>query len=402
VTGPRPRTAGLVAAAAAGVAILAWLGLTGFAWNDYDAEAAPAFAALSRGDWQGFLALAPSYGGSLLLRAPAALLADGLGGGELAIYRAVSLPGLVAAALLGVVLATRASRDRWLVLALCAANPVTLSALEIGHPEEPLGAALCVAAVLAALGRRAGWAGVLLGLAIATKAWGVLAAGPVLLALPGWGLRARAGAAAAAVAALLVGPVLLAGSGATTMVVGGGMTGGTIFQPWQVFWWLGEPGQVVLGGDGMPKPDGWRTPPAWLSPLTHPLIAFLVIPASLAWTRLRGRAPHDALLLLALLFLARCALDPWNTAYYAIPLLFSLVAWEAVARPHRPPVLALSATALTWATFAWAPLVLSPDLQSVAYLAWALPLGAGLVRAALGGSPRPAPQLRLKSAAAAA
>ena len=58
---------------------------------------------------------------------------------------------------------------------LCyVANPLTLSALEIGHPEELLGAVLCIAAVCA-MNDRATWAAILLGLAIPNKEW---AAGP--------------------------------------------------------------------------------------------------------------------------------------------------------------------------------------------------------------------------------
>ena len=38
-------------------------------------------------------------------------------------------------------------------VALCAANPITYRVLQIGHPEELLGAALCVAAVLLAPAR---------------------------------------------------------------------------------------------------------------------------------------------------------------------------------------------------------------------------------------------------------
>ncbi len=105
-----------------------------------------------------------------------------------------------------------------------------------------------------------------------------------------------------------------------------------------------------------------------------------MVPASLWWAR--GARPRDEhlLLLLALLFLARCVFDPWNNVYYGLPFLLSLLAWEVCCRPERPPVLALAATAATWVTFEWAPLVVSPDLQSLVYLAWALPLGVVLVR----------------------
>ena len=55
-----------------GVAALCWLGLLDFAWSDYDREAAPALRPLAEGRVADFLALAPTYGGSLVLRAPTA------------------------------------------------------------------------------------------------------------------------------------------------------------------------------------------------------------------------------------------------------------------------------------------------------------------------------------------
>ena len=81
------------------------------------------------------------------------------------------------------------------------------------------------------------------------------------------------------------------------------------------------------------------------------------------------RASHgeQLLVLLALLLLARCVLDPWNNVYYELPFLLALLAWEALCRPERPPVLALAATVATWATFQQAPLYLSPDLQSMLF-----------------------------------
>jgi hypothetical protein len=65
------------------------LGLLGFIWTDYEREAAPALAALVRGDVGGFLSLSPAYGGSLIIRAPFALAASCLGS---LVYLAWSLP----------------------------------------------------------------------------------------------------------------------------------------------------------------------------------------------------------------------------------------------------------------------------------------------------------------------
>jgi hypothetical protein len=105
-------------------------------------------------------------------------------------------------------------------------------------------------------------------------------------------------------------------------------------------------------------------------PLTHPLIVFMAIPISLlAWRR---RA--DPLLLLSLLFVVRCVIDPWNTAYYMLPTILAVVAWEATRVIERPPVLALALTVAVWATWQWIVPVASPDAQSLLYLAWSLPL----------------------------
>src|SRR5580692_7725987 len=124
--------------AGTGCATLAWLGLYGFAWNDYENEAQPAFAALVHGHLSSFLRLAPVYGGSLVERAPFALMPGLWGGGELAVYRMVALPCLLAAAALGVWLVAQLRRPgaggpgapgsrlaRAVALGLCVANPLT-------------------------------------------------------------------------------------------------------------------------------------------------------------------------------------------------------------------------------------------------------------------------------------
>ncbi len=372
----------LVAVALGGIAVLAWLGLTDFAWTDYDREAAPAMKALSAGDVSGFLEQAPAYGGSLILRAPFALAASALGGGELAVFRAVSIPCLVAGAILALVLAGRMLRSGRahgacvLVVLLAAANPIAIKALEIGHPEELLCAALAICAVLAAARERVLLAAVLLGLAIASKAWAVLAIGPVLLALPGRRLLALA--VAGTVCAAIVAPLMLAGSG-DAVVHGARMTGG-IFTPWQVWWPLGD--VTNIGVDGSFH-AGARAAPVWLQQLTHPLIALLVVPLSLLyWRRNRGDLaprPEHVLGLLALLLLLRCILDPWNTSYYELPFLLALLSWEALCRPSRPPVLTLAATAATWVTFVSLRNA-DPDLLCAVMLAWSLPLAAWLAR----------------------
>ena len=187
-----------IALAAAGA--LAWLSLYGFAWNDYENEAQPAFTALVHGHLVGFLRLAPVYGGSLVLRAPFALLPSLWGGGALAVYRMAALPCLLAdrAARRGARGAhARAGRPllwRAVVARPVRANPIALRAIEVGHAEELLGGALCVFAVLLADRERPVLAGLALGVAIANKEWALLAIGPVLIALPA--ARTRCSAAA--------------------------------------------------------------------------------------------------------------------------------------------------------------------------------------------------------------
>jgi len=393
--------------AGAGCATMAWLGLYGFAWNDYDTEARPSFEALVHGHLPEFLRLAPAYGGSLVERAPFALLPGLWGGGELAVYRAVALPCLVASAVLGVYLVARMRSEqrsrlaRAVALGVCVANPLTVRALELGHPEEVLGASLCVGAVLLA-GRPSLslsgsiWAGVMLGLAVANKEWALLALGPVLLAAPA-GRRLSCVAAASAVAAALLGPLALVGSsGFLTGTHAFATAPSVIFQPWQVFWFLGHHGPLVHGLFGEVKP-GYRTAPAWAGALSHPLILATGLVLTLALWLQRRRAPRpglapppaggpgagiiserDALLALALLLLLRCLLDTWDTAYYALPFIFALLAWEVRGPVSRPPLLALGSTVLAWISFQWLPLHASADVQAAFFLAWTLPLAAVL------------------------
>jgi hypothetical protein len=360
-----------------------WAELTGYAWTDYELFNEAPLRALVHGHLANFFQTAPIEGPSLLLRSPFALAAWVWGGSDMAVYRLVAVPGLLAGVVLAVTL--WALRERrfpgapWglLVVALVAGSPLMLPALSIGHPEEMLGAALCVGAVLAALHKRPWLAAVLLGLAMGNKAWAVLAIGPVLLALDRrrWSVLALA----SGIAALLVAPFLLAETSRGTMMGAGGTF--DMFQPWQVWWPLGEQGHVIHGFFGVLKP-GYRAAPSWIGHVTHPLIVSLVVPASLLWHRRHGGKPAsaDVLLLLALLFLARCVLDAANNSYYHLPFLVSLVAWEALQR-ERPPVISAAAAGLVWLTVHELPSHVSPDAQCAAYLAWALPALAALAYA---------------------
>jgi hypothetical protein len=211
----------------------------------------------------------------------------------MAIYRMVAVPGLLAGVVLAVVLWAlrdrRYPKARWslLVVALVVGNPLMLQALAIGHPEEMLGAALCVGAVLAALHRKPWLAAVLLGLAMGNKAWAVLAVGPVLLALDRRRLEVLV--LASGIAAALVAPFLLLGHSSRGAVLSAGDTSG-VFQPWQIWWPLGEHGHTIHGFFGMAK-EGYRQAPSWIGRVNHPLIAALVVPATLLWRRRHGTPP---------------------------------------------------------------------------------------------------------------
>jgi hypothetical protein len=369
--------------AAAGSAAIAWLGLYAISWNDYEVEARPAFDALSAGHLEHFLALAPAYGGSLVERAPFALLPGLWGGGPLSVYRMVALPCLLAGAVLGVWLVAQmrsagsSALARAVALGLCVVNPVTLYALELGHPEELLGASLCVGGVILAGRGRALAAGALLGLAIANKEWALLALGPALLALPS-GRRLVLLASAGTVASAILAPLALVHSGgflASTKAIAGSSS--AIFQPWQAWWFLGHHGALVHGLYGAPKP-GYRIGPAWTGQLAHPLIIVLGIALTAALWRRRGFAARDGLLALALLLLLRCLLDTWDVGYYPLPFLMALLAWEVTGPSRRPPVLALASTVLVWLSFKGLPGHISADAQAAFFLAWSLPLAAGL------------------------
>jgi Glycosyltransferase family 87 len=377
------------AIALAGCTVLGWLGLYGFAWNDYDNEARPAFDALAHGQVAQFLRLAPAYGGSLVERAPFALLPQVWHGGELAVYRSVAVPCLLASAVLGVWIVARMRREgrpvlhRAIALAVCVVNPITLRALEVGHPEELLGACLCVGAVLLAAEDRRLWAGLLLGLAIANKQWALLAAGPVLMALPAQ-RRVPCVAAAAVVAGAILAPLVLVGSGGFVTAARASATApSTIFQPWQAWWFFGHHGALVQGGFGAAKPD-YRAGPAWTATISHPLVVVVGIALSAGvWLRERasGRVGvRQALLVLALVMLMRCVLDTWDTEYYLLPFVLALLAWEVRADIVRPPVLALTSSALAWLSFQWLPERVSPDVQAAFFLAWTLPLAALLAK----------------------
>jgi hypothetical protein len=341
-------------------------------WSgDFAIEAFPAYKLLMAGDVHGYLRHLPGYSGfALVVGAPAALLTGLLGGEETTALRLCAIPGLVALAWLAVTLAQEA-RDRkgWpLVLALTAAGPLVLRAVVAGHPEEILASAMAVGAVLLARGNRPTASALLLIAAVAAKQWAILAVGPALLAAP-TGHRRLALIAGAGIFAVVAGQLLF------QPVARGSFTStGDQFHQQQIWWPFGVDAPAAFTAAG----HGVKTSPAWLRPITHPLIVALALPLSLAWWRRPGRDAGDALALLALLLLARCALDPWNLAYYHLPLATALIAWE-VCRGRSFPLLGLAVSGAVWLNFVTYASKTSNG-PFFLYLAWTLPLAAYLAR----------------------
>ena len=164
--------------------------------------------------------------------------------------------------------------------------------------------------MLAARSRPATAAALLLVTAVVAKQWAILG-------LAGAARRARrhrrlALVAGAGILAVIAGEMLVHPMARATLT-----TTGDLFHPQQVWWPFGvdAPASFTAAGHGV------RTSPAWLRPITHPLIVAIALPLSLAWWRRPSRDLDDALALLALLFLLRCLLDPWNLGYYHLPLV---------------------------------------------------------------------------------
>jgi hypothetical protein len=390
------------------------LALAGLGWperNDYTQHAQAGVEALRHGDVMGFLRNGNVEAGSFLLRAPFVLLGDLFGGGSHAAYRMLAVPGLLATVALAVALWRHAqaggerSRGPLLALLLIAASPFLLSSLRLAHPEEPLGAVLCLAALCMGVRQRWLLASLLMGLALGNKLWAVVAIVPLLIVLE----RRRIGAlmVMGATAAIVYAPFVLtlllshdpdrvAGStGRAGHVVSSfqplqAVHGSGSFKPWQVWWYLGDSHHLHPETYAHMHPL-YRNGPAWLDSASHPIAVLVPIALCAALAPLLRRRPRgDVLLALAVALLLRGMLDVGNNVYYELPFVFTLATWEVVAR-HRRPLLTLGATVTGWTIMTLLPLWISPEAQAVAYLLWSLPLLAGLLVALV--SPQTATRL---------
>jgi hypothetical protein len=371
--------------------VLAFLLLAALSFTektDYSVESQPAFEALRDGHIGLFLDRCPAYGGSLILRAPLALLPNLWNGGPIALYRCVSSPAILLLLVYAVVLSSTAlrlgarRRGAWLAMFLLMANPLAAYALLTGHSEEVIVTIACLGAAFATRTDRAGLAGLLFGIAVACKPWALVAGGPLLLALDAGRIRFLA-VATVAVGVILL-PLLIHGGEGLAATGRAARTTGSIANPWQIWWFFGENLGPVHRSFGHVYND-YRTEPDWITRISHPLV--VIVPAAICLARprvLNGRPWHDLFLLLAAVLFLRCLIDTWNHHYYALPTVLALGTWEVLAL-RRAPYVAWAATLLTLATIVVTPTFASADLQSVLYLLWALPFAAWLLASALRG-----------------
>jgi hypothetical protein len=260
-------------------------------------------------------------------------------------------------------------------------NPVVIKAVMFGHPEEILGAALCAGAMLAAIRRSTLWAGVLFGLALATKQWTVIALAPIALAVVVCGLeRARFALIALAVAAAAAMPFFFADPGGLIGVQRqASRTDTASWQPASPFsvWYPFATSRIVhiRPLDGKTEVQV-RPVPDWVAAIAKKLIVLLpfllAVPLFLRRDRLGAT---DPLLFLAFVFLLRSLLDPVDNPYYHLPFLFALLTWEGLSRRGIP--------ALAFFTFfVWDLQPMFKDLvawqpytaYAVVYFAWTLPI----------------------------
>lgn len=349
--------------------------------RDFCNDAAQAVRAVADGDLGRFADTQPTMGPvSVFLRGAVVAVAQPQAGDDTTDYRWGALACLVAAALLAGWIASRAPPGRWAPAAallfplLVVLNPGTVRMLDFGHPEEVLCAVLAMAAVVAAGTRATLAAAVLLGVALATKQWALLAAGPVLVAAPRaeW---ARVAAIAVAVAVALSLPAALGNTerfidaNADVVADQADLTPGNV-------WW---PARVRFAEAELAPGLARYKPPEIAKKLAHPFVPVLAFAIS-AFAAFRVRRPdlNTALLAVSLIMLLRCLLDPYTFSYHHVPFLIALLAWEVAGR-GRVPLVAATGGALLYLTSYSLSGRDDPDALNRFYLGWAIPFALLLV-----------------------
>jgi hypothetical protein len=258
------------------------------------------------------------------MRAPFALLAHAFGADAKATYFVSALPCLLAPALLSGYIAaqrlspttmpTGAKRTGLRPVDLYLLIPSAAFTLNGGHPEDLLGAALCVYAVLRAHRGAGNAAAVALAVAVINKSWAVVIV-PLVFAVMPADKRLRSLIAFLLVAGLVLIPITAvrassAGSAGNAL---GGQSIGIFLVPQLLFWF----------GRG-----------SWVAREGHVLLVVVTWLVTVVWWSLRVRGHErtlhlrDVLAMLALIFFLRAALDPWDNIYYFAPFMLALAVYE--------------------------------------------------------------------------
>lgn len=362
--------------------LAAWLSTFAADPADWQIDAAPAVQALADGHVGDYLSAKALMGPfATLVQAPFVAVSGTQGA---AAYPWAVFPCLLIAGFVGLHLARIAARrgagfvPQALIAVLFLLNPLTFEAIENGHPEEILTAALAVGAVAAAAEHRLRSTALLLGLAIASKQWAVIAVLPALMALPA--ARVRVGITAAVVAALLFLPAVIASPSSFLGVQSQAAGTGQVVTPWSAWYPFASSEREVYVVDGRRLAAEVENAPTPADPLSHPLIVLLALAVPLAAALRRGLPldPADAFALLALLALLRCALDPVDNLYYHEPLLLALIGWDAFKCRGLPlrALVGTGAALVFWQ--AWHNLS-DPAAFNLVYLTFASSLGLALL-----------------------
>lgn len=349
--------------------------------GDWDADAGPAIEALAAGHVGDYLSW-PSLVGPFasLVQAPFVALSGGSG---VVAYQWAVFPCLFGAGLVGLYLGRVSARrgapplTQVLLPLLFLLNPITFEALEAGHPEEILTAALAIAAIATAAEGHLRRTALLLGLAIASKQWAVVAILPAVMVLPA--SRVKVGIGAVAVAAALFVPSFVASPSSFLDVQRAASGTPEVVTPWSAWYPLASEQTEVYSVGGEQLEAQVENAPSLAASFSHSLVVLLALalPLALAWRRGLPLAPSQAFALLALIALLRCALDPVDNLYYHAPLLLAIVGWDAFSSRGLPlrSLIAVAIALLFWQ--AWHNLS-DPIAFNAAYLGFASVLGIAL------------------------
>lgn len=330
--------------AAAMVLTLAAIAALSVAWGmpekgtaEYAVDGQPAVEAVANGDLGQAVSGAQMGPISVLLRAPIRVL---IGSGNERLEYAVGAWLLVFVALLLIAVAISrcgaqpfANRHVIAAAGIAALNPLSISALSIGHPEELMTGALCVTAVAMAATDGIGFKafGVLL-LALATKQWALIAIGPFVAASA---CRGRDVLSLAGLGALVVaGLTLLSPDGLNRQLQM--IHSSDFLMPYNVWWLI-----VPSSGQGL---DASSTGEVvnWIG---HPLTVLIPLAVSCVWMLVnRGQRASlsQSMWLLAGAVMIRGLFDPWNGLYYEAPLFAALAVIGATSNDWRRPLVALA------------------------------------------------------------